>query len=101
LTVEIPHHGNNANKSRQSISPDVDTPKKMKQLYVRCNTKWSAGHGKKQTDVSENKYDDDDFMPAPKKNRLVLMRNQCLLSYNRHVDMLFTIHQTAKAKKYC
>jgi hypothetical protein len=68
FTVEIPRPGNNANKPRQSIAPDVDTPKQMKQLYVRRNTKRSAGRRKKQTDVSENIYDDDDFMPAPKKN---------------------------------
>jgi hypothetical protein len=46
FTVEIPRPGNNANKPRQSIAPDVDTPKQMKQLYVRRNTKRSAGRGK-------------------------------------------------------
>jgi hypothetical protein len=46
FTVEISRPGNNANKPRQSIAPDVDTPKQMKQLYVRRNTKWSAGRGK-------------------------------------------------------
>jgi hypothetical protein len=71
FTVEIPRTGNNANKPRQSIAPDVDTPKQMKQLYVRRNTKRSAGHGKRQTDVSENIDDDDEFMVAPKKNRHV------------------------------
>jgi hypothetical protein len=47
FTVEIPRTKNNANNPRQSIVADVDSPKKMKQLYVRCNTKRSTGHGKK------------------------------------------------------
>jgi hypothetical protein len=72
FTVKIPRPRNNANKPRQSIAPDVDTPEQMKQLYVSRNTKRSVGRGKKQTDVSENIDDnDDDFMPAPKKNRHV------------------------------
>jgi hypothetical protein len=62
---------NNANNLRQSIPPDVDPPKQMKQLYVRCNIKRSAGRGKKESDVSENIDDDDDFMPASKKNQHV------------------------------
>jgi hypothetical protein len=47
FTVEIPHTRNNANNPRQSIAPYVDSPKQMKQLYVRRNTKRSAGCGKK------------------------------------------------------
>jgi hypothetical protein len=43
----------------------------MKQLYVRRNTKRFAGRGKKESDVSGNIDNDDDFMPALKKNRHV------------------------------
>jgi hypothetical protein len=43
FTFEMPRSGNNANNLRQSIVPDVDSPKQMKQLYVRRNTKRSAG----------------------------------------------------------
>jgi hypothetical protein len=101
FTIEIPRLGNNANNLRQSIALDVDPPKQMKQLYVRRNTKRSAGRGKKETDASEN-IDDDDFMPAPRRIDMSdLMRNQRLHSDNRHVDMLFIIHQISQSKKYC
>jgi hypothetical protein len=38
----------------------------MKQTYVRRNTKWAAGRGKKDTDVIGNPDDNDDFISAPK-----------------------------------
>jgi hypothetical protein len=42
FSVEIPRPGNNASNPSQSIAPDIDTPKQMKQLYFSCNTKRSA-----------------------------------------------------------
>jgi hypothetical protein len=72
----------------------------MKKLYIRRNTKRSVGRGKKEPGVSENIDNDDDFIPTPRRiDMLYLMRNQRLLSDNRHVDMIFIIHQICQSKK--
>jgi hypothetical protein len=45
-----------------------DSLKQMKQLSVRSNTKRSAGRGKKESDVSGNIDDNDDFMSTQEES---------------------------------
>jgi hypothetical protein len=47
FTIEIPRSGNNVNNPSQAPASAVDSPKQVKQLYVRHNAKRSAGHEKK------------------------------------------------------
>jgi hypothetical protein len=55
---------------------------------------------KKESDVSGNIDDNDDFMSAPRRiDMLDLMRNQRLLSDNCHTDLLFLLHQITQSKK--
>jgi hypothetical protein len=48
-----------------------DVIRQMKQTYVQRNTNRATGRVKKDTEVVVNRYDNDDFMPVPKKTRQV------------------------------
>ena len=58
--------GNNDNNPSEAHGCPDDATRQMKQTYVRRNTKWAAGRGKKDTDVIGNPDDNDDFISAPK-----------------------------------